>query len=402
MKFRYSAKTQEGESQIGFVEAVNREAAFNILAGHDLYILNLESAEKKTWLVRLADIFNRVKAADLMIFTRQFAILMDAKISLGDSLKNLYRQTKNPILKEAVFEISSDIDSGLALSQALERHGTIFSNFYISMIRSAEVTGKMDEVAAFLADYLEKETNIISKVRNAMIYPIVVVGLLVVVAGIMVGFVFPQLAPVFAESNVELPFLTSLVLGAGTFVSQWWMVLSVILAALVLVLIDYFRTAEGKVVFDEILLKTPVLGDLFTKLYVARFSESASVLIKGGVPIAQSLEISGHTIGSFPYRDAIHEIAESVREGKLLSQAIDEMPEFFPPLVGQMVAVGESTGKLDELLSRISSFYTREVDGIVDNLVELIQPLLMVVVGVGVGVLFASVLLPIYNLVKVF
>ncbi len=402
MKFKYTARTQAGELQTGFVEGVNREAAFNILATHELYILSLESTEILHWYDRFVSLFKRVTQTDLMVFTRQFAILLDAKISLGDSLRNLYRQTNNTVLKEAIFEISSDVDAGLALSQALERHGTIFSTFYISMIHSAEVTGRMEEVTSFLADYLEKENLIVSKVRNALIYPVVVIALFLVVVGVMVGFVFPQLQPIFSESNIKLPLITQILLTTGSFISQWWIALVVIGIVGIFILIDYFRTPEGKIVFDEIVVKVPVMGDLFKKMYVARFAESTSVLIKGGVPVAQALEISGHTVGSISYRDTIHEIAEAVRQGQLFSHALEERSDFFPPLVGQMVAVGESTGKLDELLTRISTFYTREVDSIISNLVELIQPFLMVGIGVMVALLFASVLLPIYGLIQSF
>lgn len=402
MKFHYNAKNKSGELQTGFVEAVNREAAANILIGHDLFILSLESAEKEKWYDRFLGFFKRVKLTDLMVFTRQLATLLEAEISLGDSLKNLYRQTKNPILKEAIFEISSDIDAGLSLSQALERQSKIFSEFYINMVRSAEVTGKLDESIGFMADYLEKETNLVSKISNALIYPAIVFGLLFVVAGIMVGFVFPQIEPIFRESGAQIPLFTQILLSAGSFIGEWWILVVLVLLVAFFIIIDYFRSAEGKVVLDEILIQLPILKDLFKKLYVTRFSESTSVLIKGGVPIAQALEIASHTVGSLIYRDAIHRIAEDVREGKLLSQALEEYDQYFPPLVGQMVAVGENTGKLDELLSRVALFFTREVDNILSNLVELIQPILMIVIGIGVGLLFASVLLPIYNLVQGF
>jgi len=402
MKFRYSARTKQGELQTGFVEAVNREAAFNILASHELYILSIDTAETERWYNRFLGIFQRVKQADLMIFTRQFATLLDAKISLGDSLKNLYKQTRNPLLKEAIFELSSDIDSGLSLSQAMQKHPNIFSEFYTSMVRSAEITGRMEEVIGFMADYLEKEAGILSKVRNAMIYPVVVLALFGVVAAVMVVFVFPQLEPIFAESNVEVPIITKILLGAGDFVSNWWLAVLVLMGFFGFIFIDYFSTEEGKIVFDELQVRTPVIGNLYKKLYVARFAESCAVLIRGGIPISQALEIAGHTIGSIVYRDALHQVAEAVRGGQLMSQALAEYEYYFPPLVSQMVAVGESTGKLEALLSRISSFYTREVDDAVSSLVELIQPALMVVIGIMVGLLFVAILLPIYNLTKAF
>lgn len=402
MKFQYTARTKKGELQTGFVESVNREMAANALISHELFVLNITSAEAPQWYERLLNLLNRVKPVDLMIFTRQLSTLLEAKISLGDSLKNIYRQTRNALLRETVSELSSDIDSGLSFSQAMDRHKNVFSDFYISMIRSAEVTGRLDEVMSFMADYLEKEVGLLGRVRSALVYPAIVLILFAVVVGIMVGVVFPQLAPIFKESNVPMPAITRILLGSGQFVADWWVAILFILAVVIAVAIDYFLTAEGKVVLDELRVRLPVVGDLYRKLYIARFAESAGVLIRGGIPIAQALEISGHTIGSVIYRDVLHEVSEAVRGGQLMSQALAEHENYFPLLVSQMVAVGEMTGKLESLLSRISSFYTREVDSTLANLVDLIQPAMMVGIGILVGILFAAVLMPIYNLAQTF
>ncbi|HDH31762.1 MAG TPA: type II secretion system F family protein, partial [Candidatus Wolfebacteria bacterium] len=320
MKFKYQARTKEGELQTGFIDAVNREAALNILTGHELFILSIESAEKNYWYQRLLNFFKRVKVNDLMIFTRQFSTLLESKVPIGDSIRSLYRQTKNPTLKEIIFELSSDIDSGLSLSQALERHSHIFFGFYISMIRSAEITGRLEESMLFLADYLEKEAVWRARLKNALIYPAVIAVLFVIVCGIMFTFVFPQLGPIFQESNIALPFLTKLLLGTGNFIIAWWWVVLLMFGLLVFVLIDYFRSPEGKALSNELIIKIPVFGNLFKKIYVVRFAESTSVLIKGGVPIAQALEITSHTVGNIIYRDILHEISEGVRRGELLSQ----------------------------------------------------------------------------------
>ncbi len=402
MKFKYTARTQAGELQTGFVEGVNREAAYNILIGNNLYLLSLESAEIAHWYDPVVNFLKKVKKKDVMVFTRQFAVLLGAKISLGDSLKNVYKQTSNLVLKEVVGEISSDVDSGLSLSQAMERHGEVFSNFYISMVRSAEITGRVEEVVNYLADYLEKEYIFTSKIKNALTYPIIVFVLLFVVAGIMIGFVFPQLTPIFKESNVSLPFFTVVFLFLGDFISKWWLILIIFLTIVAFSVVNYFKSLEGKVVYDEIAVKLPVFGKLFKEIYIARFTESVSVLIKGGVPVAQALEISSHTVGSIVYRDVIGDLATAVREGVLLSNALEQNSNYFPSLVSQMVAVGESTGQLDELLSRAGAFYSREASETIDNLVELIQPALMIIIGLAVGILFAAVLLPIYSLVQAF
>ena len=214
--------------------------------------------------------------------------------------------------------------------------------------------------------------------------------------------VFPQLEPIFTESQVELPLVSQIFLTAGNFIASWWLAMVIAAIILIFLLVDYFKSNEGRVVLDEVMLRLPVFGKLFKQAYVARFAEALSILIKGGIPIAQAIEVSSHTIGSFIYRDALHDIADKVRQGELLSQALEQNENYFPPLTSQMVAVGEKTGRLDQMLSKIYDFYSREVSSLVESLVELIQPVLILFIGGLVGLLFASILLPIYNLAQVF
>ncbi|MGC9602961.1 MAG: type II secretion system F family protein [Minisyncoccia bacterium] len=401
MKFNYKARTKEGELQVGNVDAANREAAVAILLTHELFVLSIEPVVEDVWYNRILNFFKRVKTQDLMIFTRQFATLLASQVPLSDSLASLYKQTTKPVLKEAVYEIANDIDAGFSLSQALERHRAIFSDFYVNMVKSAEVTGRLSEVLSFLADYLEKQAALLSKVKNALTYPAFVIGLFFVVIIVMVTMVFPQITPIFAQANIEMPFFTRVLLGFGTFVSDWWFFFLIALVALVIVLVDYFQTNEGKAVLDTVSLKVFIIGPLFQKLYISRFAESARVLIKGGLTIPQAVEISSHTIGNSVYEELLHDAAGQIRKGKLLSQALAEMSEF-PPLVSQLLSVGESTGRMEDLLSKINDFYSRQVDDTVENLVTLLQPILMVIIGVVVAILFASILLPIYNLSQAF
>src|SRR3989338_2761678 len=402
MKFKYSSRTKSGEMQIGYVEAVSRDAAYGILNSHNLYILSLEAVQLPKVYVSILNFIQRVKRIDLMVFTRQFAAMLEADMPLSDALDALYVQTKNPILKEAVFEMGADVEAGLSLSQALERHSNIFSEFYINLIKSAEVTGRVDESMSFLADFLEKDMNLIAKIRNALIYPAFILGLFFVVVIILVVAVFPQLRPIFADAQVDLPLVTKLLLDGGALLLDWWWAMVVIFGVCILVVIDYFRTKEGRAVWNQLIIGLPVLGQVFRKMYIARFAEAARILLKGGIPIAQAIEISGHTLANVVYREVLQEAAEGIRRGEALSQILSKYSSAFPPLVSQMVAVGESTGRLEEMLGRIATFYIREVDTVVDNLVELIQPVVMVIVGVLVGLLFASILIPIYQLAQGF
>jgi len=401
MKFKYSARNQEGEMQVGVVEAASRDAAASILNGHDIFILSLESAEKSSFVDRLSGFFNRVKSRDMVVFSRQLATLLEAKVPLADSLKNLYRQTSNKILKEVVFDINADVAAGISFSQALERHTSVFSDFFVNMVRAAEMTGRVDEAMSYLADYLEKEDVLTGKIKNALIYPAFVIGLFVLVVGIMVVYVFPQIKPIFEETGVALPIYTRMILGSGDFILTWWWAILAMVIIFLVVIIDYFGTEEGKTLINDLELRIPVVGDLFNKIYVTRFTQSASVLIKGGVSVVQAIRITARTIGNVVYEDELLKIADMVKEGQLLSRAL-EGSTYFPLLVANLTAIGESTGKLDQLLSKVADFYTRQIDDKVSNLVELIQPAMMVVIGLFVGILFASILMPIYNLAQAF
>jgi len=402
LKFRYTAKTKTGELQTGVVNAANQAAALNILSGHGLFVLSLDKVAEEISLKKTFGIFRRVKRTDLMIFTRQISTLLGAKIPLTDSLKTLHRQTLSPMLRDAIYEISNDVDTGFSLSQSMSKHPDIFSEFYLNMVRSAEVTGKMEEVMNYLADYLEKEAGVATRVRNAMVYPIFVIVLFGGVGAFLVTVILPQLRPIFEEAGVELPLFTRMLMGSGDFLAKWWWAFIVGIAIAGVLLIDYLRTKEGRALMDELRVRAPVLGKLYRQLYVARFAESTSVLIRGGVPIAQAIEISGKTIGNVLYEDVLIEAAQAIRRGDLISTAISRYEKYFPPFTFQMVAVGETTGRLEELLRRVAEFYTREVDAMVSNLVELIQPLLIVFIGGAVGILFGSIILPIFKLAQGF
>lgn len=400
MKFKYKARNKDGELQTGFVEADDKGRAISTLSSHELFILSLEPAGMKHWYDFLLGFLNRVRMKDMMVFTRQFATILSAKIPLNDALETLRRQTRNPILKDAILEVEQDIAGGLSLSQSLEKYPDIFSVFYVNMVRSAELTGRVEEAMGFLAEYIEKEQALTSKVRNALIYPAAMIIIFVVVGLFMATVVLPKIEPIFTEAQVELPLFTKILIGGAKFLSEWWWAVLMALAGFVIVIIDYFRTPEGRNTFDEIILRLPVFGNLLKSVYVARFAESVSIMIKGGISIPQALEVTGYTIGSVMYRDLLHEAAEDVRKGELLSTSLNKKPGYFPPLLIQMTAIGETTGKLEDMLDRSSTFYTREVNDLVANLVELIQPALMVVIGLSVGVLFASILIPIFQLAQ--
>jgi type IV pilus assembly protein PilC len=282
----------------------------------------------------------------------------------------------------------------------MEKYSEVFSDFYVNMIRSAEVTGRVDEVTNFVADHLEKQTVLASKVRNALVYPVFMVAFLIMVVIFMAVVVFPQLESVFIELGATLPFLTKVVIGFGKFISKWWWAIIAGITASIFVFKDYFKSREGKTFLDGVVFHIPVFNRMLKSLYVSRFADSVSVLTKGGVAIVQALEITARTMGSAIYSNILKSVADDVKNGVLLSQSISKYPLYFPPIVAQMLAVGESTGKVDSLLQKISTFYSHEVEDLVGSLVELIQPILMLIIGAAVGLMFASILTPIFNFVS--
>ncbi len=398
MKYQYQAKTKEGEEQVGFVDAPSKEAAASVLATHDLFILSVTEVAKPHVWDRIAKWFGGVKRKDLMIFTRQMATLFEAQLPLPEILSTLQKQTRHPALKEAVFQISEDVDAGLSFSQALERQNAVFSPFMVSMVRSAEVTGNLEKVIGFLADYEEKEFALITKARSALIYPGIVVGLFVVVAVIMVTVVFPQIEPVFTQSGVALPWFTRMLIGSGAFLRRWWVAFVLLIGLLVAMVLDYFETKEGKALRDDMFIRAPILKRVYLPLTITRLSNAMAMLLLGGVPMAQAIEIVGQTIDNEVYKDLLTDVSSEVRQGIHVAEAMEKYPLYFPPLATQMIAVGETTGQVATMFTRISDFYGKEAENLINNLVDLIQPVLMIAIGLLVGILFASVLLPLYQL----
>jgi type II secretory pathway component PulF len=353
---------------------------------------------QERWYDRIASFFSGIKREDMVIFTRQLATLLESQLPLGRALSMLYEQTTQPTLKEAVYHISQDVASGLAFSQAMERHAGIFSKFFVSMVRSAEVTGRLNEAVGFIADYTEEEAILVAKARSALTYPTILIGLFFVVAFIMVTVVFPQIQPVFEESGIALPIFSKILIQSGVFISNFWPAIVLFVIFLAGGLLDYVRTSEGKAFFDDLKIHVPIIRKIYVPLTLTRFGNSASMLVKGGVPLAQAMEIVAETIDNVVYQDVLHGVANDVRQGKLLSESLANHSEYFPSIIPQMIAVGEVTGQLDQIFTRITNLYRRETDTTVNNAVDLIQPVLMVIIGVLVGVLFAAILIPLYQL----
>ncbi|PIX29190.1 MAG: hypothetical protein COZ64_00775 [Candidatus Brennerbacteria bacterium CG_4_8_14_3_um_filter_43_14] len=405
MKFAYTGKNTQGKVQSGLLEAVNQDAAITLLQQAGLIVLKIEQKREGAWYEKLVLPFQRVSLKEVSVFTRQFATLLEAQVPLIDALQTVYAQSTNPMLREVIFDMYSDIQAGLSFSDALAKYDKVFSPFYANMIKAAEMTGRLDSALLYLADYYEQQAYVNTKITNAMIYPVFILVLFVAVVAIMVTVVIPQLGTVILESGVtldELPMMTQILFGAGSFFTKYIAVVVAVLLGLVVVLVRYFSSEEGKLLASTILLKLPVFGGFLQRMYVARFAETLSVLLKGGIPVASGLDIVAHVIGSVYYQEAVEQIAQGVRQGETISALLLKYPDYFPPLISQMVAVGEKTGRLEELLKKVALSYTREIESLINSLTEIIQPILIVALGVLIGGLIAAVILPIYQVAQRF
>jgi len=397
MKFNYQARTKKGEIQAGVVEASSKEAAILLLQKYGLYITYLEEV-KVPFYAREVKVFKRISLRDIVLFSRQLAIMFSSKVSLVETLSTIASQTKNLEFRERILDLSREVEGGSAFSKALSRHPQIFSSFYISMVKSGETSGKLSESLSYLADHLEREYHLISRIRGAMIYPSLVIMVALVVLLLMIFFVIPQLTKVLQESGQPLPIITQLVIWLSLFLRKWGFLFIGLLAGLIISVLRYIKTLEGKENFDKILLRLPLISNLLKMVYLSRFAENLSTLISGGLPIAQALETTGEIVGNTVYKEIIFRTRDEVRRGESVFSVLLRYPEAFPPIFCQMTLVGEKTGTLDKTLLNIVDFYQKEVDRTIDNLLSILEPVLIIFLGLIVAGLMVSVLLPLYKI----
>lgn len=398
MKFNYQARTKQGEMQTGVVEAGSREAAIETLQRHDLVVIFLEELSEAPIYTRSLKFLQRIKPKEITIFYRQLAILFEANVSPLDSLRILAEQTNNQMFKDLIFEVEEDVRGGETLSHAMSKRPKVFSSFYVNVVRAGEATGKLHEVLRYLADHAEREYNLTFKVRGAFTYPIAIFSLFLVVGTLMMIFVVPQLTGMLEELGTELPITTKVLIAVSDFMKSFWWLLIIIVAGGTFGLVKAIKTPKGRQVLDVLKLKIPIFKGLFQKIYLARFSENFKTLLVGGIPILKALDISSTVIGNTVYEKIIQEAKDRVRVGKTIASAFSGYPKQFTPMLTQMVAVGEKTAALEPILDKVALFYQQEVDRMVSNMTQLIEPMMILVLGGAVGFLVASILMPIYNI----
>ena len=408
MKFQYTARTKEGKLESDIAEAPSLEAAISMLQNQQLVIIEIKPFIEAAYLnlniltKQINNLLNRIKSEDIVLFSKQLAILIQAKVPLVQSLRVLTKQTRNPNFAGIINAVANDVDAGMIFSRALSKYPKVFSNFFIQMTRSGEISGRLEETLTYLSDYINKQYLLNSKVKGAMIYPAFILGAFVIVGVVMLIFVIPNITLILVESGQKLPLVTRILIGTSDFTKKWGWIVFIILGAMIyFIRASIKKSPEWRYAYDGLKLRFPIFGELLKKIYLARFSETLSTLSSAGIAISQSLEITADVVGNSVYKRIILEADEAVRKGSNISMVFARYPEILP-MVTQMISIGEQTGKLDSILKQISAFFTEEVNRAFDNIVNLIEPILIVVLGAGVGILVAAILLPIYNLVNAF
>ena len=395
--FVWKGKNRFGAFQEGILIADTRDAATAILRRQNV---QLTSIKEKGRELRLMPKFPRgVGAKRVAIFTRQFSVMLDAGLPLVQCLEILGEQEENRTFREIIQQVRTDVESGSNLADAMRKHPKAFDNLYVSMIGAAEAGGILDVILQRLATYIEKVVRLNAQVQSALIYPVSIIVIAAGVVTIILWKVIPVFAQLFAGLGGELPFLTRAVVGASNFLGRFF---PLIIAAIVLIYMAikrYHKTERGRRVIDGFLLKLPVVGMLVRKIAVARFCRTLSTLTASGVPILDGLEITAKTSGNAIVEDAIMAVRKSVEEGKTISGPLAET-KVFPPMVVQMVNVGEQTGALDQMLSKIADFYEEEVDTAVAGLMKLLEPVMIVVLGGIIGTIVTAMYMPMYAILQ--
>ncbi len=398
--FHYKARNQKGRVKTGLDVAVSETELIQRLRRQELEVFEVKSAEALLQ-TKIQIFLNRPKGKDLAIFARQFAVMISANVPVVESLVILVEQTSNFGLKQIIASVAFDVNAGSLLSDALARHHRIFDNFFVNMVRSGETSGKLDEVLDYLADQTEKSYDTASKVRGAMIYPIFITVGMVAVGIVLMVYVIPNLTGMLEESGAQLPMATRLIIGASNFLTTYLWLIIVLVVALVFATRWYLKTADGRRQFDNLKLHMPIFGKLFNYIALTRFTRSLSTLLKGGVTITKSLEVVSGVVSNVIYEEIIKRTLQSIEDGNPLSTVMNAEP-VVPKMVPQMMAVGERTGKLDVVLDKVTDFYGSEMDKMLANLSALMEPIIMVIMGVGVGIMVAAVIMPMYNMASQF
>ncbi len=396
MLFKYSAVDDKGIKKEGEIDAPTRDVAISGLQRRGFIVVSI--SEKKQGGLLSSSLFEKISPREVVILSRQIATLFSAQVSALKTFTLLAGTSENLLLQRKLVQIGDDIQAGISISGALAKHPEVFSEFYVNMVKVGEETGKLDQTFLHLADYLDRQYALTSKTRNALIYPAFVIFTFVVVLTLMFTLVVPRLATILEGSGQTIPVYTRIIIGFSDFLLNYGFILIIFLVLGAFWLWQMAKTKKGKEYLDEIKLKTPAVGNLYRKLYLSRIADNLDTMLTSGIPIIRSLDITAEVVTSPVYRNVLVDVANGVKSGLSLSSSFEKYPDQIPGIMVQMIKVGEETGSLGQILKTVALFYKREVDDAVDTLVSLIEPVMIVMLGVGVGFLLVSILVPVYNI----
>ena len=402
--FYYTAKSQEGKTKSGTVEARDRHALAKALRKEGYILTSAEildkEKKKKSFLKSnlLRGILGRVSLSEKLMFTRHLAVMITAGFSLLQGLEVLVKQTENPNFKKILGNLIDDLKKGNGFADSLAKYPRVFNNFFVSMIRVGEKGGNLEEVLKILAQYIKREHYLRSKIRGAMFYPSVILVAMVGIITLMLIMVVPKLSAIFEEMNMDLPLTTQALIGISKFLTSYLYIGVIVFLVLIVIFGKFFRTKKGKKMLSFIFLKAPLFGKITKKINCARFARSFSSLMESGVSTIESLKITSQIVGNVFYSDSLIKTADEVKKGKKIQESLEKYKNLYPVLVSQMVGVGEQTGELANIMKRLVDFYEEEVKNITENLTSIIEPILMIILGGAVAFFAISMIQPMYSM----
>lgn len=397
MKFNFKAKDKKGELKEGSVDAANNETAIEVLQQNGLFPIYIGEAKEGDVLVKsFLKYFDRVNDKELMVFFKQLSILIEAKVPIVASLTAIKDETKNLYFRKILEETIRDIQDGLPLSDALKKHKNVFSALSTNIIKAGEVSGNLKKSVDYVAKNIEKNYMLYSKIKSAMMYPAIILVVFSIIGFLFITFIIPKLTSLVKSLDVTLPWYTNAVIAVSDYMAKYWWANILIIIGIVAGFFYYIKTDNGKREWDEVKLKMPLVGPIFQKLYIARFADNLNVLLEGGLPIIRSIILTSSVVNNSVYQGLILKMADEVKIGGNMSDVLGKS-DHIPPIVSQMIKIGEESGEIDLVLRYIAKFYEQEVDVAAKNLSTLIEPILMVVIGIAVGILVFMILMPIYD-----
>lgn len=402
MLYKYKVINKEGKQVEGQLEAVNKDMAIVSLQRREFVIVEVldvkyDDSKSIQEYLKLEIFKPKIKDKDIVIFARQVATMFEAGVQALKSFRLLAAESDNIALREVLTALSDDIQAGSSLYKAFSRHPRIFSKFFINLIKAGEESGKLSETFLYLADYTERAFELRQKTKKALTYPMFVIGTFIVIMTIMLIFVIPKMAEMLSQQGQELPVFTKIVLGISNVLTGYWYILFPALIGFGVWLKRWASTPEGTAYLDQVKLNIPIIKNTYQKIFLSRLADNLNTMLTSGVSIVNALEITADVVDNYVYQQLILRVSNKVQNGKSLSQALSEEGEQIPNIMIQMVKIGEETGELGYMLKNMSRFYRQEVERAIDSMVAMIEPIMILGLGLGVGILMSSVMMPMYN-----